>query len=100
MNKERGILNDEVQIDLFLRHSSVPCSLFFFLRVRVEGLEPPCLAASDPKSDTSTNFATPAVKVEGLRCRVKGSVYLVSFTFYHLPQMGCKSKGFKLFKPN
>ena len=28
--------------------------------VRVEGLEPPCLAASDPKSDTSTNFATPA----------------------------------------
>jgi hypothetical protein len=30
------------------------------LSVRVEGLEPPCLAASDPKSDTSTNFATPA----------------------------------------
>ena len=29
--------------------------------VRVEGLEPPCLAASDPKSDTSTNFATPAL---------------------------------------
>ena len=28
--------------------------------MRVEGLEPPCLAASDPKSDTSTNFATPA----------------------------------------
>ncbi len=36
------------------------------LIVRVEGLEPPCLAASDPKSDTSTNFATPAViKSEG-----------------------------------
>ncbi len=31
------------------------------LFVRVEGLEPPCLAASDPKSDTSTNFATPAM---------------------------------------
>ena len=31
-----------------------------FALVRVEGLEPPCLAASDPKSDTSTNFATPA----------------------------------------
>src|SRR6476620_4099163 len=41
-------------------------SFRFFLFVRVEGLEPPCLAASDPKSDTSTNFATPAF----------GSVYL------------------------
>jgi hypothetical protein len=29
--------------------------------VRVEGLEPTCLAASDPKSDTSANFATPAL---------------------------------------
>ena len=29
--------------------------------VRVEGLEPPCLAAPDPKSGTSTNFATPAL---------------------------------------
>ena len=28
--------------------------------VRVEGLEPPCLAAPDPKSGTSTNFATRA----------------------------------------
>ena len=35
-------------------------SLFDCLLVRVKGLEPPCLAASDPKSDTSTNFATPA----------------------------------------
>jgi len=30
--------------------------------VRVEGLEPPCLAALDPKSSASTNFATPALK--------------------------------------
>ncbi len=30
--------------------------------VRVIGLEPTCLAASDPKSDTSANFATPAFK--------------------------------------
>ena len=30
--------------------------------VRVEGLEPPCLAASDPKSDMSTNFTTPGLK--------------------------------------
>jgi hypothetical protein len=28
--------------------------------VRVEGLEPPRLAAPDPKSGTSTNFAIPA----------------------------------------
>jgi hypothetical protein len=28
--------------------------------VRVTGVEPACLAASDPKSDTSANFATPA----------------------------------------
>jgi hypothetical protein len=28
--------------------------------VRVEGLEPPRLAALDPKSSASTNFATPA----------------------------------------
>ncbi len=31
----------------------------FFKAVRAEGLEPPCLAASDPKSDMSTNFTTP-----------------------------------------
>ena len=31
----------------------------FFKVVRAEGLEPPCLAASDPKSDMSTNFTTP-----------------------------------------
>jgi hypothetical protein len=36
------------------------CLTTFPFSVRVEGLEPPCLAASDPKSDTSTNFATPA----------------------------------------
>jgi hypothetical protein len=36
--------------------------LFICSFVRVEGLEPPCLAASDPKSDTSANFATPAVE--------------------------------------
>ena len=28
--------------------------------VRVKGLEPPHLAASDPKSDVSTNSTTPA----------------------------------------
>ena len=34
---------------------SQPCVL-----VRVEGLEPPRLAAPEPKSGASTNFATPA----------------------------------------
>ena len=29
--------------------------------VRMEGLEPPCLAALDPKSNASTNFATSAI---------------------------------------
>ena len=29
--------------------------------VRMEGLEPPCLAALDPKSSASTNFATSAL---------------------------------------
>lgn len=33
--------------------------------VRVEGLEPPCLAALDPKSSVSTNFTTPALDVNG-----------------------------------
>lgn len=37
----------------------IPCSLLCVF-VRVIGIEPTCLAASDPKSDTSTNFATPA----------------------------------------
>jgi hypothetical protein len=32
------------------------------LYVRMKGLEPPCLAALDPKSSASTNFATSAEK--------------------------------------
>jgi hypothetical protein len=32
------------------------------LLVRMEGLEPPCLAALDPKSSASTNFATSAAQ--------------------------------------
>ena len=35
-----------------------------FIVVRVEGLEPPCLAAPDPKSGMSTNFTTPAEKFQ------------------------------------
>jgi len=36
------------------------------LFVRVEGLEPPCLAAPDPKSGVSTNFTTPALEIKNL----------------------------------
>ena len=32
----------------------------YSVKVRVEGLEPPRLAASDPKSDVSANFTIPA----------------------------------------
>ncbi len=32
--------------------------------VRVKGLEPPCLAALDPKSSASANFATLAEMVD------------------------------------
>jgi hypothetical protein len=32
--------------------------------VRAEGLEPPCLAAPDPKSGMSTNFTTPATGLQ------------------------------------
>ena len=32
--------------------------------MRVEGLEPPRLAAPEPKSGASTNFATPAFKTQ------------------------------------
>ncbi len=35
--------------------------------MRVEGLEPPCLAAPDPKSGVSTNFTTPAGKKLNLK---------------------------------
>ncbi len=31
--------------------------------MRVKGLEPPNLSASDPKSDAAANFATPAFEV-------------------------------------
>ena len=75
MNNKQGIKNSE---------PICPGSLFLVTGlkgfVRVEGLEPPCLAASDPKSDTSTNFATPASL----------------FPFPENFDLGCKSKGIDL----
>jgi hypothetical protein len=40
---------------------SVPIYRDTLRTVRMEGLEPPYLAASDPKSDVSTNFTTCAL---------------------------------------
>ena len=34
------------------------------MMVRIEGLEPPCLAALDPKSSASANFAISAYLVD------------------------------------
>lgn len=35
--------------------------------VRMKGLEPPRLSASDPKSDASANFATPAFEISSCK---------------------------------
>ena len=49
----------------------------------MEGLEPPHLAASDPKSDVSTNFTTWAFKgcksngFEGKKTYIKGIKYIL-----------------------
>ena len=51
--------NDEPERS-FEIHYSLFLALCSF--VRVIGIEPTCLAASDPKSDASASFATPAFK--------------------------------------
>lgn len=42
----------------------------FIAFVRVEGLEPPSLAALDPKSSVSTNFTTPATQKRSAKVRI------------------------------
>ncbi len=42
-----------------------PCLRRSSLQVRAKGLEPPRLAALDPKSSASTSFATPACYFDG-----------------------------------
>ena len=53
-----------------------------FCYVRMKGLEPPCLAALDPKSSASTNFATSAMnKFSDLLVIVK-----IIFSYLYLPE--------------
>jgi hypothetical protein len=60
----------------------------FVAFVRVEGLEPPSLAALDPKSSVSTNFTTPATQKRSAKVRILLDIrpLLLSFFKYFL---GC-----------
>ena len=51
--------------------------------VRVEGLEPPRLAAPEPKSGASTNFATPACNFKHLLKRAYQKDWQVSSAKRH-----------------
>ena len=46
------------------------------LFVRMKGLEPPYLAALDPKSSASTNFATSAIRTANLNKIFFQPIYL------------------------
>ena len=37
----------------------------------MDGLEPPCLSALDPKSSASTNFATSAIVIKSANLEIK-----------------------------
>lgn len=49
------------------------------IMVRVEGLEPPCLAAPEPKSGASANFATPASSEADREARANRAVLAKPF---------------------
>jgi hypothetical protein len=55
--------------------------------VRVEGLEPPRLAAPEPKSGASTNFATPALKIFMFLTRLYQKHYQVSSAKMHFSKL-------------
>ncbi len=60
----------------------IPCSPVLYSTVRMEGLEPPYLTASDPKSDVSTNFTTSGRMVIGSNWSyIIVNVKLTSMTF-------------------
>ena len=52
--------------------------------MRMEGLEPPCLAALDPKSSASTNFATSAFADVGKYWDLKEGLF-ASDNLKHMP---------------
>ena len=52
----------DCKITLILTDNKTSCKESRII-VRVKGVEPPRLAALDPKSSASTNFATPALKL-------------------------------------
>ena len=47
----------------------MPAGMRISSQVRVKGLEPPRLAAPDPKSGVYTNFTTPAFPERGAKVR-------------------------------
>ena len=49
----------------------------FFEFVHAEGLEPPCLAAPDPKSGAATNYATRADSYVLLKRECKDNTFLI-----------------------
>ena len=62
--------------------------------VRVEGLEPPRLAAPEPKSGASTNFATPAKNTVRVSACYRGRSKLRSFSKAFRVMRGQKCIGY------
>ncbi len=62
--------------------------------VRAKGLEPPHLAAPDPKSGTSTNFATPAYSVCNYQFAITNADTIDNQISKYL--LGCKGSEFFL----
>ncbi len=68
MRKEEELLKSPVSKTYCIKLIKTACLSFFKVKqggyslfaVRAKGLEPPRRKAPDPKSGTSTNFATPA----------------------------------------
>ncbi len=67
--------------------------------VRMEGLEPPHLAASDPKSDVSTNFTTSGKgnsRIQISRTKWNRDVLELEICFLKFFFWGCKCRAFCL----
>lgn len=56
----------------------------FIAFVRVEGLEPPSLAALDPKSSVSTNFTTPATQKRSAKVRILLHIQSLFESFFEI----------------